>query len=733
MSFPRSLSLATLALALAACASSTPVENRPVPGTSPARADANGLTPVNAPPRAIADPSIRVGLVTDVDEAKFPRVDGGYAVLWEGGVSSIRRGVTIVPPLAGQPTRWAVRVATFSTRENAETEAERVRGLVNAPVLVSGDPAGMWRVFVGDFESAEAGNPLRDELLLKDYTPPIWVVRKPSAAEFAPQLQLVDDEGNRHTLSGRTITLMPMTAETIEINGLRYRGAAVLYVNDRGLLNVINELNLDDYTKGVVPGEMGPTIYDELEAQKAQAVAARTYAVKRLGEFRGEGYDICPTPACQVYKGFSSEHALSSQAVDATKGLVMTYEGEPIDALFSATCGGYTSDVETMFPGRSDPYLRRASCIELETVTLMGRRNSRAMTEMEKDAALFSAVAGLRETSSWSARDVAAAVNAANAILGLERSAAAPASSRRRDVLRYLSAAWGLDRHGEVLTLPEDRTYFFPATGSEGELSKAAAFLVKYGVLPAQDLDSLDLDAAMPKSELYALLWSWLAEGGAVREAAGRIAALTPFAMELKLAGGARRTVALSEGVLVMRRLQDRYHQEEAVPVMVSDRARAITTNDGRTVALIVEANYDGAAYDRTSSYSNWTRSYRAPELVANIAKRAPIKELRGLRPVETDESHRVAVMEIEAEGGRKFNLEGLQIRFAMELPDNLFTFMKTKDRDGVDRYTFFGKGWGHGTGMCQVGAYGMAMRGETFDAILKNYYTGIEIVPFTR
>lgn len=733
MSFPRSFLLAILALALAACASSAPADRSPVPGPAPVRPDANGLTPVTAPPRAITEPSIRVGLLTDVDEAAFPRVEGGYAVLWEGGVSSIRRGVTIVPPLSGQPTRWAVRVATFSTRENAETEAERVRGLVNAPVLVSGDPAGMWRVFVGDFESAEAGNPLRDELLLKGYAPPIWVVRKPASAEFAPQLQLIDDEGNRHTLSGRTLTLMPATAETIEIGGLPYRGTAVLYVNDRGLLNVINELNLDDYTKGVVPGELGPAIYDELEAQKAQAVAARTYAVKRLGEFRGEGYDICPTPACQVYKGFSSEHPLSSQAVDATRGLVMTYQGEPIDALFSATCGGYTSDVETMFPGRSDPYLRRASCIELETVTLRGRRDSRAMTEMERDAALFTAVTGLRETSSWSAGDVVSAVNAANGIIGLERSAAAPASSRRRDVLRYLSAVWGFERHGEVLTLPQDRTYFFPETGAEGELSKAAAFLVKYGVLPAQDLDALDLDAAMPKSELYALLWSWLSETGAVREAAGRIVALTPFAMELKLAGGARRSVPLSEGVLVMRRLQDRYHQEESVPVMVSDRARAITANDGRTVAVVVEANYDGAAYDRTSSYSNWTRSYRAPELVANIAKRAPIRELRGLRPVETDESHRVAVMEIEAEGGRKFNLEGLQIRFAMELPDNLFTFIRTKDRDGVDRYTFFGKGWGHGTGMCQVGAYGMAMRGETFDTILKNYYTGIEIVPFTR
>ena len=61
------------------------------------------------------------------------------------------------------------------------------------------------------------------------------------------------------------------------------------------------------------------------------------------------------------------------------------------------------------------------------------------------------------------------------------------------------------------------------------------------------------------------------------------------------------------------------------------------------------------------------------------------------------------------AEGGRKFMLRGLPIRWSLNVPDNLFVYDKTQDADGVDRYTFYGKGWGHGTGMCQVGAYGMA------------------------
>lgn len=76
--------------------------------------------------------------------------------------------------------------------------------------------------------------------------------------------------------------------------------------------------------------------------------------------------------------------------------------------------------------------------------------------------------------------------------------------------------------------------------------------------------------------------------------------------------------------------------------------------------------------------------------------------------------------------------LRGLPVRWSLNVPDNLFVYEKTKDPDGMDRYTFFGKGWGHGIGFCQVGSYGMAFRGWTYDQILKHYYTGIEIVPLT-
>ncbi|HSN69465.1 MAG TPA: hypothetical protein VLV48_09480, partial [Thermoanaerobaculia bacterium] len=234
------------------------------------------------------------------------------------------------------------------------------------------------------------------------------------------------------------------------------------------------------------------------------------------------------------------------------------------------------------------------------------------------------------------------------------------------------------------------------------------------------------LDQPMPREELYALLLSWLIEVGAVQDVQGRIMSTDGGRMQLKLTSGTR-ALDVPNGIPTFRRYRDRYQEEQSVPVMIGDRVRAFVRAD-RTAALVVEANYDGAALDRTSSWSNWTRSYRADDIVKSIAKRVPIQSLGDLKVVDVDEAGRHRRMDVVAEGGRTFTLEGIQVRFALEVPDNLFVHLKTKDADGMDRYTFFGKGWGHGTGLCQIGAYGAAFRGWTADRILKHFYTGIEI-----
>ena len=720
----------SLALAvLAACASPPPP--KPTVVVQPQQSNnANALTAASSVGKTIAEPRIRVGMVSDQTTVAFPRIDGGYYLITDSGASTLRRGFTDTAPLSETSAHYAVQASALSDKPSADAFADKLRTTPGQRVDVIFDPAsGLYRVLAGDFPTTQAATALRDQL-----GPNNLIVRRPTDQPFQRVHQIVDDEGQRYTLTGDSILVIPASAETVAIEKKPYRGGARLFINNRGLLNVINELNMEDYLRGVVPAEMGPKIFDELEGLKAQAVAARTYAVRNLGQFRTEGYDICPGPACQAYSGVSGEDPLSDQAVRETAGLVITYGGKPIDALFTATCGGETSDVGTMFPGRTDPYLKRARCVELDMTSIAGRADSGIMNDQQFAGALFAAAAGLATPATWAASDVQRAVLAAARAAGLSVvPAVAPASSRRGDVLAYLASVFGFDRYATTVTLPEDRPYFFPQSApSDQRPYLAAAFLIKFGFLPAQDIDRIDLSSAMPRDELYSLLGSWLRKHGSLTEVTGKILSVSGRQIVLK-AEGKTQTFTLPEGIPIWRRLVDRYQEYKTVPVMIGDRA--FLQIDGRKapVGLVVQANVDGASFDRTSSFANWTRSYRADELVTSIAKRNPIQQLVALRPTVVDASQRIAEMEVTAEGGRTFVLRGLPIRWSLNVPDNLFVFEKTTDPDGIDRYTFYGKGWGHGIGMCQVGAYGMAFRGYKFDQILKRYYTGVEIGPMGR
>lgn len=735
----RSIASAVLVLSLAtACTTTAPPAPAPADRPEPRPAESrptNAMTPVASLPRSIAEPRIRVGLLSDQPSVTFPRTEDGYYLVTGQGPSLLRRGFTASAPLADAQVRYAVQVSAISDQSSAQALVEKIRTETGLRVDTVFDVAnGQYRVLAGDFASSDEATPVRANLTERGYGKDLLIVRRPSDQPFEKRITVTDDEGNRYTLDGPSLLIFPARAETIAIDKQPYRSAARLFINARGLLNVINELNLEEYLYGVVPAEMGPSIYDEVEALKAQAVAARTYAWRNLGQFASEGYDICPGPACQAYKGFAAEHELSTRAVRETAGLILTMDGKPVDTLYTSTCGGETSDVATMFPGRSDPHLKRARCVELDMLTLAGRADSGVLTEQQVDARLFSALAGVPVTSeSWSARDVERAVLAAMQLAGrTEANQPRPASSRRGDVLAYLAAVLGLDHAGRALTLPEDRRYFFPQSGNSDAIPfLVASFLTKYGISPTQYIDRVSLAQPMPREELYALLLSWVREHNVLTQAEGKIYTLEGRKVTLKQKGEVTAHT-LPANIPIYRRLGDRLQEYAEVPILLGDRMTVILSPKKTVVAAIVQANYDGAAFDRTSNFSNWTRSYRADELVKTINRRQPLTELVDLRPLTIDASQRVAEMEFVAEGGRTFVLRGLPIRWSLNVPDNLFVFDKTKDPDGVDRYTFYGKGWGHGVGMCQVGAYGMAFRGWTYDRILKHYYTGVELTPLT-
>ena len=134
----------------------------------------------------------------------------------------------------------------------------------------------------------------------------------------------------------------------------RYRGKFEVTINN-DKLRIVNVIDLESYLYGVVPGEM-PSDW-HMEALKAQAVTARTYAIRNKLKFSEYGYDVCDTVMSQVYQGVDSENARTNQAVNETKGLVILYNGELARIYYSADAGGMTQSFAEIF-GENIPYLQ---------------------------------------------------------------------------------------------------------------------------------------------------------------------------------------------------------------------------------------------------------------------------------------------------------------------------------------------------------------------------------------
>jgi stage II sporulation protein D len=160
-----------------------------------------------------------------------------------------------------------------------------------------------------------------------------------------------------------TSDAMPLTVRAsggfINVGDKDYRGDLLLRTAGAGRLTAVNTLELEQYLLGVVPFEIGRLKSSDIEAVKAQAVAARTYAIGNMGSRDALGFDFYATVADQVYGGTSGEDSVSSRAVRETRGEIITHAGQPIIAYYSSTCGGHTADANESWPWRTpQPYLK---------------------------------------------------------------------------------------------------------------------------------------------------------------------------------------------------------------------------------------------------------------------------------------------------------------------------------------------------------------------------------------
>jgi stage II sporulation protein D len=150
------------------------------------------------------------------------------------------------------------------------------------------------------------------------------------------------------------IRIIPESGSFIQVNDRKYRGEIEIILKQQ-LLNVINIIDLEKYLYGVLKKEISPEWPDEV--LKAQAIAARSFALSNMNKFAEDGFNICATTNSQAYGGVYHEHPATNQAVNNTRGIVLTFEGEPINAVYHSDSGGYTENSEDVWGGFV-PYLR---------------------------------------------------------------------------------------------------------------------------------------------------------------------------------------------------------------------------------------------------------------------------------------------------------------------------------------------------------------------------------------
>lgn len=176
------------------------------------------------------------------------------------------------------------------------------------------------------------------------------------------ELAAVGSDG-RGAVRRPAVVLTPSTsAAPIVVNGQSYAGSAEAFVVPGHGLVVVNRVPLEQYLLGVVPAEMGRRSRQEIDALRAQAVAARTYAVRSMGSRDSLGFDMFASVEDQVYQGTSVGRPDVTEAVHSTAGEILVYGGEPIRAYYHSTGGGRTAAVHEVWPDRPDaPYLRSVS------------------------------------------------------------------------------------------------------------------------------------------------------------------------------------------------------------------------------------------------------------------------------------------------------------------------------------------------------------------------------------
>ena len=200
---------------------------------------------------------------------------------------------------------------------------------------------GMKIGLIDDVKEISIGSSKEAELISPVHNKSFYTLKAMKPYNFKAQDGFVAIylNGQWFNLNISRVVIKPPENSFLSVKKRWYRGEFIIE-NRNGSLVVVNNLPLEEYILGVVPAEM-PSKWNT-EALKAQAIAARSYAIANRGKRASSGYDLKDTPEDQAYGGASAETAETNSAVIETKGIVITYNQKVIPAYYSASAGGHT-------------------------------------------------------------------------------------------------------------------------------------------------------------------------------------------------------------------------------------------------------------------------------------------------------------------------------------------------------------------------------------------------------
>lgn len=675
--------------------------------------------------------------------------DDGSAV-WK---EAYRGALTLVAeggPEEEPKSIFRVQVAAFSSEAQAQEERGKLEREFGQPAVVRYVPdRGSWRVRIGEARTREALGTLVEKLRAAGRVG-TWIAEEPET-QGGVVIRLVDASWASQPTSSTRLLVVPAPGATLKLDDKPYRGIIEVRVNEAGQLRAINWIELESYLRGVVPAELGPEIWPQIEALKAQAVAARTYAIANEAQFEDEGFDLCATPRCQAYGGAAAEHPLSDRAVAETAGQIASYSGKPIVALYTATCGGHTEDAREIFPEQAAPYLVGVPCRAEAAALARSRRLVEGAppvavtTELGDDVtreAWLLAVTGVfdAKTAHRPAKELQGQVSAGTLrtwTTALAKRAGRPQPSGEVVAPSTLGRAalaitrdLGWESRAQILvSSPDEEALLRDARAQslpEAE-RRALAYLAWQGAVRPDGNGRWPLDRAPSGATLAAALVKIGEAYDAFDLDEGTIAGGDGRSLVL-VRGRSSTTVPLASEPRLFTLAGSRPFAVGALQLWPGDKVRYHRGADGKIDFLELRPPVKGLSDDRSAAVYAWEVKRTAAELTEAVEKRVSVGTLQDLRVVRRGASGRIVELEVVGSTGSTV-VKGFDVRNLLDLRESLTVIELQRDPGGrITSAVFAGKGWGHGVGLCQVGAYGMAVRGSDYRMILEHYYPGIAL-----